>query len=138
MAGPLATVGTITQATMLDVNRQLYMGPGVALDLLTPDQGQAGGLRLVRRYDRAFHHVSEDDRTTRDGYVWVFHLADYNFPEGQVAADLGTKELYLRWTGGPDEPAKVNTVTDPAADEAQVWIIEAVTRRFKRTYFDRA
>lgn len=141
MPGPMVAVETQTAAVGLDVNRTLTLGVGARLEFYVPDQQAEGGMRLVRAYTSAFDRVPEAERERGDGRSVVFDIADV-FPAGQVAADLGQKDLYLRWVefdaeGAelPSEFCKVNEVPRPAAGTAQVWRVTAMTRTFKQTYF---
>lgn len=145
MAGPLAAVGTITSAVNLDVQRLLYMGQGAALELWTPDASQVVtlGMRLVRRYEKSFNRVVEDESVHGDGAEIVFHIADYGFPVGQLKADLETPNLWVRYftgTGPQDGPFgfyKVNIAPPVSPVREQVYVVVAMTKTLRKAFFGR-
>lgn len=145
MPGLLALVDTQVEAPLLDVDRSLAWnspaGGLSVLELYVPDQTVSGtGLRLVRAITRFFNRVTEDEGDAgASGKTVVFRVADFGYSEGQLVTDLALKDLQVRWIldGVPSEFCKVNEVTRPSEDVAQVYTVVAQTRAFKHTYFPR-
>lgn len=130
MAGPLVEVDTIVAGIVLDVDRQLRLGPDSTLEFIKPNTNEISGWEILRSVNENFNRIAGDEKTRDDGKTIVFEVADI---VGDLKETLRTKELYLRCNG---VIYKVDEIPQIADNEAQVYTIYCRMRTLKTTYFD--
>lgn len=127
--GPLATVDTVVAGINLDVNRELYMGPGKTMEFIVPDTNQLSKWRTLLVITSGFNRITGLEKTTGDGSEVIFQVAD---PDEVLRPVLATKELHARVEGIIYSVAKTPPV---ASSEAQVYTLTCKVRTL-RTPFD--
>lgn len=133
--GPLIRVRTETRAVALDVRRGLNLPGEATLALVVPDDDEETKWRTLRALARGWNLASSEAAGRGESVSYVFAVADI-YPEGELAAQLRTKDLHLLFAVGADlDYMKVNRVPPVPVNRPQVYELTCTGRMLVYTYF---